>query len=191
MCWIKFDRIRSLNACRTYRKWPSLRISPSFCCSPEVNIAKNWIWLFAFVLQWCNFSQQCLYIVVIISFVLLKYFLCPYDRLTAPYPLDLFCRSCMYLVWALQRLDPTYLMLLLKLLVCSDDGCKLSNKWWEVQNLKFKGNMSNIYIFFGQLSQLCELCLHRCHVYCTAGLAGPIILSMFQCPRFCGTHCFI
>ena len=117
MCWIKFDRIRSLNACCTDRRRPSLRISPSFCCSPEVNIAKNWIWLFAFVLQWCNFSQQCLYIVVIISFVLLKYFLCPYDRLTAPYPLDLFCRSCMYLVWALQRLDPTYLMLL-KLLVC-------------------------------------------------------------------------
>ena len=99
------------------------------------------------------------------SFVLLKYFLCLFERLTAPYPLDLFCRSCMYLVWALQRLDPTYLMLLLKLLVCSDDGCKLSNKWWEVQNLKFKGNMSNIYIFFGQLSQLCELCLNRCHVY--------------------------
>ena len=57
---IEFDGIRTLNASCTYRRWPSLQISPAVCRSPEVKIVyKCWRCVFVFVLLWCNFSQQC------------------------------------------------------------------------------------------------------------------------------------
>ena len=59
-----------------------------------------------------------------------------------------------------------------------------------VISVKFQGkDMSNIYIFFGRLWQLC---LHSCHMYlyCTLHVGWAHSFKEVSMPIY-GTHCFI
>ena len=121
MCWIKFDRIRTHNACCTCRRWPSLQI---------LHFVVRQKWTLQRIIAYICLRLFC-YGATSVNSSCCSHVLCTFEVFPLPvwkvysvilYPLDLFCRSCMYLVWALQRLYPTYLMLLLILLVCPDDA---------------------------------------------------------------------
>ena len=157
---IEFDGIRTLNASCTYRRWPSLQISPAVCRSPEVKIVyKCWRCVFVFVLLWCNFSQQC--------WSNCYHFLCnlevfplPLWKACSAIPSGIVLPLTQYLVlyshfilhiwcrcWNLGRLN---------LLVVPMTG--------KLSSTQTRTRTCTIYSSFF-FSRLCALCLHTYHMY--------------------------